>query len=848
MFRVMWRNAVGHKLRLLLTALSIVLGVAFVTGSFVLTDTMKSAFNSMVDGSYKNVDVVVRGTQSAAMNQQNSFSSRSTIPIDLTGSIRNIPGVQSVSPSITGTAILIDKDGAAVRNAGAPNLGFSLESLHNDSFVLFNGRLPMADNEIAVEEKTLEKSGLSVGSTTSMVAGHSAHPVTIVGVMRYNNGVTAGATMVILAPSAARQYFAPDHTVLTIEVTALPGTNEDQLRDRIAAVLPASAEAVTGHKAQQEDKAALGQMFTILNAVLLGFALVALFVSSFIIYNTFAMIVAQRSREMALLRALGAKRTQVTRSILGESILVGLVGATVGLGLGILIAWSLKTLLQHWGMELGEGLPIRLLTIMVAYSVGVIVTVLSALVPAWRAGKAAPVQAMRGESAATARRLTLRTVVAVLMLGAGVALTLGALQTSGATKASLLGGGIAVMTLGTLGLTPVLLVPYIWLLAGLQRKVFGSMGKLATLNSRRNLRRSALTSMALIVGVMAVCAGGVFFSSYKASISQIVDDRLTADFVLTGGMAPVPPGVAEAARGVDSVAHVWALSGTSVSVNGKQKGAISVSDPADVQANLNVTVVNGSLDTLRQGQVAVTDTLASEQGWKVGQTVNATVGLQAKQPQPLTIGAIVQDDKAFLAPFIIPEKLYLDNTPFIFQTNYMILVKAKPGSDPATLKTDLSTAVKPYSIVSVDDREGFRKSMNKSVDTGLIAIYALLVLTIVIAILGIINTMALATFERTREIGLLRAIGTTRWQVRLAVTLESIVVTTFGALIGVILGIMVGVILRESVSKSGITTLAIPWLQIVFVLIASVIIGALAAVWPSFRAGRMNVLNAISTE
>lgn len=847
MVRVMWRNVTGHKLRLLLTALSIILGVAFVSATFILTDSIKSTFSSIITEQYKNINVVVRGAPMEGMQSQSSFSSRLPVPMQLAEAVRSVPGVASAQPIVSGTATLVGKDGTAVRNGGAPTLGASADAFVNSPLDIVHGRMPTADDEIAVDQRTLEKSGLAVGDSTAVVAGDQVHTVTVVGEVRFNSGSLGGATLTVLAPQAARQYFAPDAQVSTIEVRAVAGVSDEQLRDAVATVLPAQAQAVTGAQAAKDEEASVATVVTILNFVLLAFALMALLVSIFIIFNTFAMLVAQRSRELALLRALGAKRSQVTRSVLGEAVLVGVVGSTLGLLLGVAIAFGLGKVMEHFGLDMSSSLPVTARTIAVAYAVGVIVTVVAAVIPARRAGKIAPVEAMRADSTPTTRGLTVRTIIACVLLAIGAGLAVLGLNSSGAMKWTGLLGGILVLLFGALGLTPVLLLPYSSALAVVSQKIFGQVGKLAHTNCQRNPRRSSVTATALTIGVTAVCAMGVFAASYKASVTGAMDDRLTTDYVLSAGNSSLPKGAAQAVQAAAGVGKVWTISPTQINVDGQRVSASTVADAATLQANLRVNVVSGDLSSIDRGQVLVTQSSAQEHGWQVGQTINAQVGANTQQ-RSLSIGAILGDDEFFLAPVMVPTSLYEQSTPTMSRYTFVALVKAAPGANLEQVQQGLVEAVKPYAIVSVQNREDFKDALNSQVNQGLMILYVLLALTIVIAILGIINTLALSTFERTREIGLLRAVGLTRRQLRRAIRLESILITFFGALLGAVLGVCFGIILRESAHNDGITTLAIPWLQLVSVLAVSVVVGVIAAWWPSHRAARLNMLKAISTE
>jgi putative ABC transport system permease protein len=848
MFRVMLRNAAGHKLRLILTALAVILGVAFVAGTFILTDAIKSTFNTMTASHYANIAVVIRGTETLQLTMENSGSGhRRNVPLSAIPTVHAVPGVAQVTPAIEGNAILVGSNGTAVRNAGAPTLGISSETLSNSNYRLSNGKAPENDDQIVVEKGTLEKSGLHVNDTTTVVVGGGVHTFTIVGEFAHNEGTTAGATMIMFSPNAARRYLAPDDTAQTLEVTAAPGVSDNDLRERIAQVIPAGTEAVTGKQQRKDMDELVSQITKGINMMLLIFAFIALFVGAFIIFNTFVMLVGQRAREMALLRALGASKLQVTTSVLGESLIVGLIGSTLGLGLGVLIALLLKFVMSLAGLKLTSDLSISLRTIVVTYVVGVVVTMAAALLPAWRAGRASPVQVMSGVTDQTSTRaISKRTVVAALLLAAGIGLIAWGFTQTGNTKTYSIGIGALITLLAALGVTSAIVRPFSALFAWLYQIVGGPVGVLARKNALRNPRRTSATAAALTIGVTLVCAMSVFVYSAKASFASALEDRITADFFLNAGNAPMSQGAIDAVRALPQVDNVWSVNPIPLQVNGESFSGTSVRSASEVEATVKVKVLSGSLQSLDAGQVVINQETASSLGWQVGQTV--TADLATLQNQPLTIGGIVATDKLFGSAFLIPQPLYQKAMPSIYQSSFMALIKAKPGADLDQLRRDITAAVKPFIVITVYDSHSYINEMNKQVNQFLGIIIALLGMSIVIAVLGIINTLALSTFERTREIGLLRSIGTTRMQVRFMIYLESVLITLLGAVMGMIMGIGFGIVMQRMLVNQGITELKIPYLILVISALSAIVVGVIAALWPSERAARLNVLNAITTE
>ena len=399
MLRVTLRGLRAHLVRLLLTASAVMLGVSFVTGTFVLRDSIDNALHGLVSGASAGLDVSVRGHEVTADGEGTGV--RPPVPLTLVETLEAVPGTGRVSPDLQGTAIIAGKDGKVVRNSGAPGLGFAF-SEDDPAFTLVDGRGPTQPGQVAVESATLEKAELAVGDSTKAVLGGVTTTVTITGEVEF--GILFGATAVLLDEATARQLFAPDGTVPSITVTAEQDVTQSTLRDSIAEVLPPSAEAVTGAAVEADNEAAVQQGLGFFTTFLLVFAGVALFVGAFIIVNTFSMLIGQRARELALLRALGASRGQVLGSVLGEAAIVGVVGSALGIGLGVLIAQGAKAAMR-WalGVDIGTSLPVTLSTLLISLAVGTLVTVVAAVVPARRAARTAPVAAMRGEAAVAPR-------------------------------------------------------------------------------------------------------------------------------------------------------------------------------------------------------------------------------------------------------------------------------------------------------------------------------------------------------------------------------------------------------------------------------------------------------------
>jgi len=596
-------------------------------------------------------------------------------------------------------------------------------------------------------------------------------------------------------------------------------------------------------QAETESSVQTGlRFFTIF---LMVFAGIALFVGSFIIVNTFSMLVGQRARELALLRAIGATRGQVMRTVLAEAVVIGLLGSVLGIGLGLLIATGAKTAIRGFlGADIGSDLPLHTPTVVLSVLVGVVVTVISAVLPARRASRVAPVAAMRGDVGAMAGGVGRRGLIGALMLGAG-AVTLGIAVTRAPAAWPVAALGAVLAVIGMLVAAPVLTRPVVRVIAWPFVVVRGAVGRLARENALRVPRRTATTASSLMIGLALIAGLSVLAQSVRGSVNDGVANELTSDFVLnSGNTAPVPAPVADAARALPEVRSVASISLLDVSVGDVHATAFAAS-AADVAENFLVTMESGRLSALAGNSVLVNRSTADEHGWRTGDVLSGSAGTSAEQP--LVVGGIYRDSQAFGTNMIVDRSLYLAAVPTGQQADIRVFVRAAPGADLPVLRAELTDLVRPYLIVSVQDGAEFADAQGASIDTLLSLLYVLLLFSIIIAVLGIINTLALSVFERTREIGLLRAIGLRRRQLSGMITIEAIATSVFGAVLGTVLGLGLGIALQHGLISQGLTTLEIPWGLILTMLLASGLVGVIAAALPSLRAARLNILQAIAS-
>ncbi|WP_330250022.1 FtsX-like permease family protein [Nocardia sp. NBC_00565] len=835
MRKVILRNLAAHKVRLALTLLSVVLGTAFIAGSFVFTDTLQRTFDGIFANQAKGVDVRVSPQKQQAQG----------IPLSVVGDISKMDGVRAVAPSVNGPLVLLNPDGKkAVQTGGAPTFGQSYippdkAVAEPDKFL--QGAPPAHEGEIALNTGGADRAGLHVGDKTKVLVPSHGGPidVTLTGIYEVPSD-TGGFIGVLFDDAQARQLFTDGAHVAYVDIaaTGMPG---DALRDKIATALP-DYKVQNGDQVRADLKKEVSNALNFINYFLLAFGAIALIVGTFIIYNTFSMIVAQRLRELALLRAVGASRQQVGRSVVAEAFVIGLIGSAIGLVAGIGLAFGLSALLNAFDLGLPTGsLTVLPRTVIVGLLVGLLVTVVSAYAPARRAAKIPPVQAMREEFASTGESLRVRTVIGVVLAAAGAVLVVLGAQKTGGHAALTVGIGALGLIFAVLLAAPALSRPVVSVLGVLLRP-FGPIGRMSRNNAARNPRRTAATAFALTLGLMLVTAIGMLGASAKASVSVLVDKGVKADYVLAGPqMIGVPLGAGDAVRkSVPGVADVVGLRGVAFMIGDEQLGGTEFDGAVDNVLNYNM--IKGT-STLGDHDIMVSQDEADKRGWKVGDQVTVT-SLGFKKIPVKVVG--VYKKTPLLGPLMVSPVMYEEVMPVNFRTNLFMFVKAKPGADLTQMRTDLENATEQFVVVQVQDREEFKGAQGKQINTLLAILYGLLALAVVIAILGIVNTLALSVVERRREIGMLRAVGMQRAQVRRTIYLESMLIAVFGAIVGMLLGLGLGVGFLRTLRDLGIDEIAIPWNQLVLVLISSAVVGVLAALWPGIRAARTPPLAAIA--
>jgi putative ABC transport system permease protein len=849
MLRATLKSLLARKLRLILSGFAVVLGVMFVSGAFVVTDTLSRSFDAVFATAYSQTDVAVSAQPKIAVDEMEGEQVATPLPADVVTRTRAVDGVAEATGLVSADgARVVGSDGKVLASYGPPRLGGNWTGT-DELLELRAGRGPQAADEIVVNQTVADGAGLAVGDRVGVLTLAPKKDFTLVGVFGYSGGRDSlGGVQEVLFTEPVAQQLMLGRTGVYSEITvrAADGVTPEQLRDRIGAALGAGYVVKTGDQLAQDNAADLQEGLGFFNNILLGFAGVALFVGIFLILNTFSIIVAQRTRELALMRALGGSRGQMIGSVLIEAVVIGLVAAVVGLAAGVGAGAGLASLFTSFagGLDLAPiGVPLA--AVVSAFVVGVLVTVVAAVLPALRAARIPPVAAM--QDVATPDRPLTRLTVAGAVVGAAGAATLGAglYGDSGGATLTLILGGVLVSFIGIALLTPLVSRPVV---SALGRLFSWSLpGRLGRLNSGRNPRRTAITAAALMIGIALVTGVTVVMDSAKSSLAQQAEDNVKAQIVIGGEQnGPRPPTFdpevlrrAAEIPGVRAAAGVW---NDQVVIDGERSWVNATDDLARLADAYGATAASGTLATLKPDQVAVSTEEATEQGWALGDRL--TVQTARGDPRPYTIVGTYDPDTlpgsmvlpaAATAEFGIPQPL-------------LGLVRLTDGATVAQVLPQVKALVADSPEVSAMDRSAFVEQQAGTFDTVITMVQILLALAILIAVLGVVNTLALSVLERTRELGLLRAVGLGRAQTMRMVTVEAVVISVFGALLGVVVGAGMGAAVVRALAGEGITDLVLPWARMGIYLVLAGLVGVIAAIMPAIRAARLNVLNAIAHE
>ena len=845
MTKVSLRNVVAHKLRLALTVLAVVLGTAFIAGSMMFTNMLERTFDSAVATQYTGADVVVGpGDDASTLTQAEADEVAAT------------EGVQrvNVSAQVTVVAATMDEEAIQTRQGSATvSIYYGPDEVVGEAPEIVEGTAPSTDAETILNRAGAEFYGIELGQELIVVDTSGRHTYRVVGL--YEDEVVQATSLSFrVLESAYLDFYVADDSVPGLMLSGDAATPED-LAGRISQAHP-QLNVRTGEKAAEEASEAVRDALSFVSYFLIAFGLVGLLVGTFLIANTFSMIVAQRTKEFALLRALGASRGQITRSVSAEALIVGLIGSVLGVAGGAGLVAVIKQVMRSYNMDLpAGGIGVAADTVIVPVVVGVIVTMLSAWAPARQAGRVQPVEAMRASESAAPQPLTIRSVIGAVLIAVGVGVAIWALRWDDAATAdrAILVGVTAVAVIAGIFLAgPAMSLPVVPPLGRVIGAPFGTVGKLASTNTQRNPRRTSATAFALMLGIALVTVIGMLGSSMKHSVDDVADNEVSAQYVLAGpmmGAFPIPNDLMERVPEVAGVGDVAAYTEAPLTVNGDyavqfgEFGSTPVlyGDPGDL---ITMDMVDGSSALTGDTVIAPRD-WADEHGWSVGDTVTiAAPGLSPEVVQA-TVGGIFENS-SILTTVVISADIATRLAP-PGSVNIMMLGASSDGTvSDEQLRANLEDAVRSDIVVQVQSKDDVSGEVLDIIDQMLFILYALLSLAVVIAVLGIVNTLTLSVIERRQEIGMLRAVGTHRGQIRTMIILESVQMAFFGAVLGVLLGLGLGWAFLTVLEDQGLSNIVVPWELVWVMLGGSVLVGIIAALWPAARAAATPPLDAIA--
>ncbi len=849
MVRTALRNLLAHKVRLFTTGLAVMLGVAFMAGTLVLTDTVTKTFDNLFANAYAGTDAMVRAK--ASFNDPNGFGEqRGRIEASLLDKVAGVDGVALASGDVWGFAQVVGRDGEPVGNPGAgpPTIGTNWPEGKLNTWTLVAGRPPRGDHDVVLDKGVADDAGYTVGDRATILVKGAPLKATVTGIARIGGADSpGGATFAMFTTSAAQRYVGEVNKFDSISVAADKGVSQREVSTRIRAVLPRGVEVVTGATVTKENQDALRNGLSFFRTFMLVFALVALLVGGFIIFNTFFITVAQRTRENALLRAIGATRRQVLAAVLIEALGVGVVASALGLAAGIPLAAGLKALVAGFGFPIPAGsIVLATSSAVVAFSCGVIVTLVAAVSPSRKAAKVPPVAAMRDVAVGSTgygSRQRIYVGSGILALGAA-ALVYGLFGNPG-NAVAIVGLGVFLVFIGVSALGRTVALPLSRVIGLPLPRLRGISGRLARENAMRNPKRTAATASALMIGVGLVTFITIFAASTKASFGKTVDQAFSGDLIATSGQngaGGVSPEFTQRVNKLPQIREAGGVRAGLASVDGKTEPLLGVGRPAFDIFDLKPTA--GSPDDLDANSIAVFDDVAADKHLRIGDTVPVT--FTATGTKDMTVRMIYDRNPGGSTNWLLSTDAFTANYPD--QKDVQVFIKKASGATPDEALAAVKKVANDYPGVKVLNQAEYKAEQTGFVDQLLGLVYAMLALAIIIALLGIGNTLTLSIVERTRELGLLRAVGMTRAQLRSAIRWESVIIAVQGALLGLVIGVFFGWALVSALRDQGLNTFTVPILTLVVVVVLAALAGVVAAVLPARRAARLDVLRAVVTE
>ena len=851
MLKVALKGIAARRSRVLSIVLAVFLGVGLMSGAYVFTDTINRSFEKIFTEAVKGTDVEISPRETVEQDDREPPPFEASV----LERVRGIDGVASAEGGIASLGRVVDEKGESIGAEQAPNFIFSSSSGRFDPQTYEQGRRPMKAGEVALDQAAAKNAGLKIGDRVGVAAEEKQIRPTIVGLTSLGGASFGGATAVSLTLAEAQRITGKQGRFDVVAVAAEDGVNPAELRDRIRAELPRSLDVRTGRQVAAEDTQDIKEDLSFLSITLLVFAGVSLFVGGFLIFNTFSITVAQRTREFAMLRTLGASRRQLVTSVIAEAAFVGIVGSVAGLLGGFLFAAGISALFKSFGIDLpNQGTVLATRTVIVALVVGMTVTLISALFPALRATRVTPMAAIaEGELPEARGRGRLLTAAALLLVVLGLALTsyglFGGLESS-SRAAGLMGGGAVLVILGVAIFSPLLVRPLASAVGLPIEKLTGLTGRLARENAVRKPGRTAATAAALMIGVALVAFVTVFAAGISSSIDDAIDKSFAGDIVLQNqdGFSPIPVRAGEAVRDLDGVQTVSSLSGIQADVRGVGKSErIGGVDPATVGQVLKFEWAEGSdatIEGLGRGDAVIDDAWGTSNDIGVGDKLSVLT--PTGERVELTVRGRIKDNADLFGSFLVTqEALQRDFGNEQASITFMALAE---GAKPKKVQAAATKVIeRDFPSVEVQNQTELKESQRASIQQAVALIYALLSLAVIVSLFGIVNTLALSIFERTREIGLLRAVGMSRRQVKRVIRYEAVITALIGAVLGMVLGIVFSVLVSRPLADEGFS-LSFPVLTLFILLVLAALAGVLAAILPARRASKLNVLEAVSYE
>ncbi|GGX92217.1 ABC transporter permease [Streptomyces fructofermentans] len=854
-FKTSMRNFFAHKGRMALSAVAVLLSVAFVCGTLVFTDTMNTTFDKLF--ATTSADVTV--TPKAANNNEDPQNGKpESLPASVIDRAKQAEGVKSAEGAVSSMNVtVVDSDNDNMGSTtGAPTIAGNWTKNDLRSMEITSGHAPRGPTEVMVDSDTADKHHLKMGDELRTIAVTGDFKARIVGIATFKVTNPGAAVVYYDTATAQRELLGATGRFTQVNVTADAGVTHTQLKRNVSAELTGSGPALkvqTQKELSDENREGIGEFMNVIKYAMLGFAGIAFLVGIFLIINTFSMLVAQRTREIGLMRALGSSRKQVNRSVLFEALLLGVVGSVLGVAAGVGIAVGLMKLMSSAGMNLSTAdLTVKAMTPVVGLVLGIVVTVLAAYLPARRAGKVSPMAALRDAGTpADGRAGWIRGIVGLVLTGAGAAALFTAAGAEKAADGSLmLGAGVVLSLIGFVIVGPLLAGGVVRAISAVLLRAFGPVGRLAERNALRNPRRTGATGAALMIGLALVACLSVVGSSMVASATEELDKSVGTDFIVQGNQRIVPQAqkAIESTPGMEHVTSYKLIEAELTSPDGRTEDSdVTAADPTYASDLRRETIAGELSAAYAKDSMSVGSDYAKKHGVKVGDTM--TVAFKGGKTAKLKVAAVTDDDVAidkgsrYMSIATMEQYVPADRIP----PNDIMFATAEDGQE-ATAYAALKKALDPYPQYQVRDQTDYKQELKDQIGQLLNMVYGLLALAIIVAVLGVVNTLALSVVERTREIGLMRAIGLSRRQLRRMIRLESVVIALFGALLGLGLGMGWGATAQQLLALEGLKVLDIPWPTIIGVFIGSAFVGLFAALVPAFRAGRMNVLNAIATD